>query len=125
MPDDEKTKDDLYFDIGQAWKEAKLEFSTGQAKSKAVATAKLAGKAIFNTGLFTAKLGIEFAKELPYLLEKQREEREKIRAQYEEKTDSQLLQIINSQRFIEANGDEQAIARLILRERHKKNVTPS
>lgn len=125
MPDDKEIKNSEYYDIGQAWQETKSEFSAGEVRSKATATAKLVGKTLFNTGLLAGKIGVKFAQELPYLIEKARGEREEIRAEYLKKTDADLLKIIRSSGGNEASSDEKAIARYILRQRHPEKLTRS
>jgi len=66
MTDDDKKEPLLkYFDLGNAYKDAELEFTVGSNADKAKAGAKLLGKAVFNMGLFAGKLGVEFVKRAP------------------------------------------------------------
>lgn len=62
----------FYFKLGEAINEVSTACDT---KDKAVAGAKLAGKTIFNVGLFAGKLGGEILKKLPDAIAKQTEKR--------------------------------------------------
>lgn len=60
----------FYFNMGKASDEITL---ASGVKETTLATAKLAGKALFNTGIFAGKLGIEIVKSAPEAMEKERE----------------------------------------------------
>lgn len=73
MKDDEaKQKESFYkskhyFDLKEAAKDVSFSFG---AKDTASSIAKLAGKSLFNAGLFTGKLGLEVAKNAPDIVAK-------------------------------------------------------
>jgi len=72
--DDEKGLFDSehYFKLGDAVDDVSMAYGV---KDKAVAGAKLAGKTIFNTALFSGKLGLEVLKKLPDAIAKQAEKK--------------------------------------------------
>lgn len=71
--DDSLFKSQFYFDLKGAFKEARSEFGGSDNKAKALASAKLAGKALANTGVFATKLGVEILKRAPSAIARQAE----------------------------------------------------
>lgn len=117
--EDEKPESTIYYDLEEAWDETKSDFSFGSNKDKAAAAAKLVGKTLFNTGIFAGKLGFKMIKELPQQIEKTQMRREETREKYEEKSDSELKNIIKDDGFFSASSDDKLVARTILRERNE------
>ena len=62
------------FDLTDATHDVSLSYG---AKEKAQSAAKLAGKTIFNTGVFAGKAGVELLKKSPDILKRMAEEAEK------------------------------------------------
>ena len=120
MPDDNQEKDKTYYNIEDAWGEVKSDFSYGSNTEKAASTAKLVGKALFNTGVFAGKLGFQMIKELPHQLEKTQLRRKEMREKLEGKSDGELQNIIKSEGIFGAELEEKTIASSILRERSGK-----
>lgn len=71
MSEEEKSgsSPDIYFDIEDAYKEAKTEFQLGSTSDKALATGKLIGKSALNVGIWTGKVGWVVVKNIPNTLE--------------------------------------------------------
>lgn len=75
MSDNEDdSKSNYYFKMGDAVEELSDAYG---AKEKTIAGTKLVGKALFNTALFTGKLGLSFVKAMPAILEEKAREAEK------------------------------------------------
>jgi len=66
---DEKSifKSRFYFDLKSASDDLTLSYGS---KENTVSTAKLAGKALFNTGILAGKLGTKLIKKSPEILER-------------------------------------------------------
>lgn len=116
VEDEEKPNTESYYDLDEAWREVKSDFSSGSGQDKLAATTKLLGKAFFNTGLYAGRLGIAIIKDLPEIIEKGQIRREEIRERFEDKDDHELQRIVKSS--LSATTEEQDIARSILRERN-------
>lgn len=63
-----------YFDLGEAFRDAKLEFQVGDTAAKAKSSAKLFGKTLANVGLFAGKLAAQAIKEAPQLMAQRMQE---------------------------------------------------
>ncbi|NWC08301.1 hypothetical protein HX776_05600 [Pseudomonas agarici] len=116
VEDEEKPNTESYYDLDEAWREVKSDFSSGSSQDKVAATTKLLGKVLFNTGLYAGRLGIAIIKNLPEIIEKGQIRREEIRERFEDKDDHELQRIVKSS--LSATTKEQDIAKSILRERN-------
>lgn len=65
IDNEEKSKKSYYFKLGDAVDD--FSYASGM-KEKTSAIAKLVGKTMFNTTLFTGKLGLDVVKALPDIL---------------------------------------------------------
>lgn len=63
---------DYYFSLSGAVDDVSLAYG---AKEKTVASAKLVGKTIFNTALFSGKLGLEMLKRMPEVISQKTEKK--------------------------------------------------
>jgi hypothetical protein len=63
-----------YFDLGEAFRDAKREFQIGDGADKAKSGAKLFGKTLANVGLFAGKFAAQVIKEAPQMMAQRMQE---------------------------------------------------
>lgn len=84
------------FKLDEAWEEVKDEFRYGTIKTKAVSSAKLVGKSLWNAGLNFAKNLPEHLEKAKANIEKQNEELERKKEVFERKSNGELYEIAKS-----------------------------
>lgn len=115
--DEEKKPTVSYFDLNSAVDDVKTEFSSGAFANKAKSSAKLAGKTLFNVGLFAGKLGWEAAKAVPSVLESHNNEIREIKLKYDDLSDDELIRVVHSTGFFAKDSKEKGVAFSILKKR--------
>lgn len=106
-----------YFDLSDAVDEVKTEFASGYATDKAKSGAKLVGKALFNVGLFTGKLGWQAVKAAPGVIETYSNEIRELKLKYEDLQDDELITLVHSEGFFGKSAKEKGIAFGVLKSR--------
>ena len=106
-----------YFNLGSAINDVKSDFAHGDVSDKAKSSAKLAGKTLFNVGLFAGKLGFEAIKSTPQILTAYNNKTRELQLKYESLEDVELVRIINGKGFFKVEQRDKGVILGILRAR--------